>query len=85
MNFLDERAKRRKTTRNDEITDPLYPDICVPLTGEDGNAFSIIARASAKARKAGVPNNEIELFTEEAMNGDYNHLLRTVMKWFDWE
>lgn len=64
---------------------PLYPDITVPLTDEDGNSFSIVARASKLARRARVPQEEIDKFQEEAVSGDYDNVLQTVMRWFDWE
>lgn len=53
------------------------------LIGEDGNAFAILGRASAAAKKAGWGKDRISAFTKEAMAGDYNHLLRTVMENFD--
>lgn len=64
--------------------EPLYPDIHVQLTGEDGNAFFIIGRCRKAMRKAGLENKEIEEFCREAMESDYDHVLQTVMKWFDW-
>lgn len=61
---------------------PTYPDIHVQLSGEDGNAFSIMARARRAARRAGVPKEDIERFTEEATSGDYDNVLQTVIRWF---
>lgn len=60
-----------------------YPGIVVPLAGEDGNAFAIIGRATRVMRSAGLPADERERFQREAMSGDYDHLLRTVIEWFD--
>lgn len=60
-----------------------YPDITVQLTGTDGNAFFIIGAVSSALRRHGVERAEISAFTEEAMSGDYNHLLATCMKWVD--
>lgn len=62
-----------------------YPEITIPLVGEDGNAFAILGRVSKIMRKAGIPAAEQEQFTNEAMSGDYDHLLQTVMKWFEVE
>ena len=59
-----------------------YPNINIPLVGEDGNAFAILGRVSRIARNAGLYKNEIDAFQKEAMSGDYNHLLTTVMEWF---
>ena len=58
-----------------------YPEIKVKLAGEDGNAFVIISRVTSSLRKAKVPKDEIDKFQEEAMSGDYNHLLQTCCKW----
>ena len=61
---------------------PIHPEINVPLAGEDGNAFSILARVRRVMRRAGLPEYEWEAFHEEATSGDYDNLLRTVMLWF---
>lgn len=53
------------------------------LTGLDGNAFFIMARARTVAKDAGWSNEEIEEITKEAMLGDYDHLLLTMMKYFE--
>ncbi len=58
-----------------------YPNITVKLVGEDGNAFSIISRVTSALRNGGVSKEERDLFQTEAMKGDYNHLLATVMEW----
>lgn len=60
-----------------------YPEIKVKLTGKDGNAFAVLGNVKRAMRKAGVEATEINLFLEEAMAGDYNHLLRTCMEWVD--
>jgi len=60
-----------------------FPDVSVRLAGVDGNAFVIIGVCSKAARKAGVPDAEIEAFQAEATDGDYDHMLRTCMKYFD--
>lgn len=58
---------------------PKYPDIEVPLVGEDGNAFFIIGRVSKAMRRAGVPNEEIEAYRKSAMSGDYDNVLQITM------
>lgn len=55
------------------------------LTGQDGNAYAILGRASRVARKAGWTTEEIKRFHDEATTGDYDHLLQTCMKYFDVE
>ncbi len=62
-------------------TDVKYPEVEVQLTGEDGNAFAILGAVRAALRRAGVSRDEIEKFMAEAMSADYNHLLRTCMRW----
>ena len=64
-----------------DVTDVRYPNITVQLTGEDGNAYSILGRVRKEMRKSGVSDNEINKFLDEATQGNYDHLLRTCMKW----
>lgn len=58
---------------------PKYPKIKVKLSGEDGNAFVMIARTRQALRRGGVPESEIDAFSEEATSGDYDHVLQTIM------
>lgn len=58
-----------------------YPEIEVQLTGEDGNAFAILAAVKRALRKADVGPEQISEFREQAMSGDYDNLLRVVMNW----
>lgn len=55
----------------------------VKLIGEDGNAFAILGRCRRAAKKAGWTDDEWQRFQREATSGDYDHLLATVMEWFD--
>lgn len=57
--------------------------VTLKLTGEDGNAFSVIGRAGLAFRKAGASPEDRDKFVKEAMSGDYNHLLATVMGYAD--
>ena len=50
------------------------------LSGNDGNAFAILGNARKVARQN---NMDWEPIQKEAMSGDYNHLLQTMMKYFD--
>jgi len=61
--------------------DTKYPEINIPLVGEDGNAFSILGRVQRIMRQNDLAG-EFTVFQSEATAGDYNHLLRTVMAWF---
>jgi hypothetical protein len=57
----------------------------VKLIGADGNAFSILGLCKQAARKAGWHDTEWLEFQRKCMQGDYDHLLRTVMEHFDVE
>lgn len=58
-----------------------YDNVTVQLSGQDGNAFAVMAKVSDALRKGGVPNEEVETYISESMSGDYDNLLRTAMKW----
>jgi hypothetical protein len=58
-----------------------YDNVTVNLAGQDGNAFAVMASVSNALRKEGVPNDEVEMYLQESMSGDYDNLLRTAMKW----
>lgn len=60
---------------------PEYPDVVVRLTGQDGNGFIIVSRTRMALKRAGVPPQRCEEFFNEALSGDYDHLLQTVMRW----
>lgn len=60
---------------------PKYPHIHVRLVGEDGNAFSILARVRRALSHGGVSHAEVDKFVKDATRGNYDHLLCTVMDW----
>lgn len=60
-----------------------FPNIEVQLSGEDGNAFSIIGRVAKAMRRGGIEKEEIDAFTKEATSGDYDNVLQTAMKWVE--
>jgi hypothetical protein len=62
---------------------PKYPHIQVRLTGEDGNAFAVLGHVLRALRRAGVSPDECDAFQQEATAGDYDALLRTVMRWVE--
>ena len=65
------------------MTTPRYP-IEVKLIGEvNGNAFAIIGAVRAALRDSGVEASEVEAFYDEATSGDYDHLLRTCIRWVE--
>jgi hypothetical protein len=59
-----------------------YPEVkAVKLVGEDGNAFSILARVMKAMKVAGLPKEVIDTYYAEATSGDYDHLLQTTCGW----
>ena len=76
---------RENTMKNaaKKFDGPIYPNVTVELIGQDGNAFAILGAVRKALRKAGVSNDEVERFADEAMSGDYDNLLQTCMKWVD--
>ena len=58
-----------------------YPEVQVQLSGNDGNAYAILGAVTNALKKAGVEKAERDAFYTEATADDYDHLLRTAMKW----
>lgn len=63
------------------MTEPKYPEVLVQLSNEDGNPLMIVGRTRSALRKYGLKEDEIIEFSKEALSGDYDHVLQTVMKW----
>ena len=53
------------------------------LTGEDGNVFFILGKASREAKRAGWSKEKLEKFMKEAMSGTYDQVLQLCMEHFD--
>lgn len=60
-----------------------YPEIEVELVGNDGNAFAVLGAVQKALRRAGVPQDEIDEFMDDATSGDYDHLLQVCMEWVE--
>jgi len=60
-----------------------FPDVTVNLTDIDGNAFVILGTVQRALKRGGADAGEIREFITEAQSGDYDNLLRTVMKWVE--
>jgi len=60
---------------------PKYPNIEVELSGQDGNGFMIAARVMKALKRGGIEKAEQTAFFDEALAGDYDHLLQTCMRW----
>jgi len=61
---------------------PKY-NIEVQLTGEDGNAYSIMGKVSRALKLAGATKEEQDQYMNESMSGDYDHLLRVATQWVE--
>jgi hypothetical protein len=55
----------------------------VRLVGVDGNAFMLIGVCRQAGKRAGYTPEQITAFQEEAMSGDYDHVIQTCMDWFE--
>ena len=53
----------------------------VQLTGNDGNAFAVMANVASALRDAGCSEEHISAYKSESMSGDYNNLLRVACKY----
>jgi len=60
-----------------------YPDIKVQLLGRDGNAFLVLGLVQRALKDAGLPQDKVQEYIDEATAGDYDHLLRTTMRWVE--
>ena len=63
---------------------PKVDRLVLTLIGEDGNAFAILGKARRALLLAG-RDDEWGAFQAEATSADYDHLLATVMRWFEVE
>lgn len=57
------------------------PNFELNLDGFDGNSFAIMARFRNGAYHAGWTTEEIEAVIKEAKQGDYDHLIKTLMQY----
>lgn len=54
------------------------------LVGIDGNAFAIMGAFSKQAQKENWSAEEIKTVIDDAMSGNYDHLLATISKHCAW-
>ena len=57
-----------------------FPEIEVQLSGEDGNAFAIMATVQRAMKRAGCSKEDVAEYLAESQSGDYDHLLQTAME-----
>jgi len=61
---------------------PLFPDIEVPLIGEDGNIFIIISKISKALANNGVSSEDRSQFFNEVTEADsYTEALNKCCRW----
>jgi len=75
-------ARIPSITRLERNKMPKY-NVQVQLSGEDGNAFAIIAKVNRALRNAGATPEEMSQYQQESMSGDYDNLLRVASDWVE--
>jgi len=55
----------------------------VNLIGKDGNAFAIIGEVTKVMMEHGYDKKDVNEYLNEAMGGDYDHLIKTTMEYCD--
>ena len=65
------------------MDNPIKKRVRLTLVGRNGNAFALLGAFTNAAKKEGWTAEEIETVTSEAMSGDYNHLVATLMNYSD--
>jgi hypothetical protein len=63
---------------------PKY-SVKVQLSGNDGNAFSVMGAVKSALKKAGATGEELDQYLKDSMSGDYDNLLRVAMDWVEVE
>ena len=66
-------------------SDVKYPNVTVQLIGHTSSVPAILYTVKEALRQAGVPQVDRELFQNEALSGDFDHVLQTCMKWVNVE
>lgn len=53
------------------------------LTGEDGNAFAVMGRVVTALKQAGVTEEKISIYLEDAMMSNYENLILVSMTYLE--
>ncbi|MBA8878291.1 hypothetical protein [Phyllobacterium myrsinacearum] len=59
----------------------IYDHVNVKLTETDSDAMSLMARVSKSLRQGGVEKRAIDKVINEALSGNYDKALATIMKY----
>lgn len=63
-------------------TTPEFPNVCVRLSGKDGNVFLIMGRVRRALAQAGATDQDVKASMNEFLNaGSYGEALQTVLRW----
>lgn len=66
------------------MTDQIkYPNIEAKLLEENGNTLNMIAITEKALHMGGVSTEEINEFRKEALSGDYDKALSTILDWVE--
>lgn len=57
------------------------PNVTVNLTDRNGNAFMIMGAVTLAMRREGIDKKTIDAYRDEAMSGNYDHLLQVTMRY----
>ena len=60
---------------------PIFQSVHLDITGEDGNAFMIMAVVLKCLLQSGYSKNELEELQKEMMSSDYDHLCQIARKY----
>ena len=55
----------------------------IKLNGNNGDSFSILSKVTEELIKAGADKEYVEKYLNEAVAGDYDHLLGVTMNYVD--
>ena len=58
----------------------ILPAVPLTLVGLDGNAFAVLGAFRRAAKQAGWTPEQIAAVAEDAISGNYDHLLATIME-----
>ncbi|MBS0422527.1 MAG: hypothetical protein JSR66_32770 [Proteobacteria bacterium] len=66
----------------DEPSTPKFPNVCVQLTGQEGNVFSILGRVQRGLKEGDVSDENISAFWDElSAVHSYDEALQIIMHW----
>ena len=63
------------------MSDPKFPEVHVQLIGTSSHALAIVSRVKKALKKNGAPSDVIDVFCDEALSGNYDHVIQTAMDW----